>query len=125
MKITLKELRQIVKTIIKEERLHESEGASYFLELKIANGQTFRFNDELPGEQDQFSYIIYDWIRNNANRNYASMDDESETQLTFTVELTSAPDFQTAFKKFLNSKKYDITFTPPKGTNLYGEIKKL
>lgn len=125
MKITLKELRQIVKTVIKEEMLLESQGTSYYLELHIANGQTFRFNDELPGEEDQFSYIIYDWIRNNANRNYASMDDESETELTFTIELTSAPDFQAAFKKFLNSKKFDVTFNPPKGTNLYGMIKKL
>lgn len=125
MKITLTELKQFIKSIIKEESLLESQGTSYYLELHIANGQTFRFHHELPEEGEQFSYIIYDWIRNNANRNSASMDDESETELTFTVELTSAPDFQTAFKKFLNSKKFDITFDSPKGTDLYGMIKKL
>ena len=120
MKITLTELKQFIKSIIKEESLLESQGTSYYLELHIANGQTFRFHHELPEEGEQFSYIIYDWIRNNVFENYATMDDESETELTFTIKLTSVPNFQAAFKEFLNSKGFDITFNPP--NELYGII---
>ena len=115
----VKELRKIIKEG-RVKILFESEGVEYYLELHIANGQTFRFNDELPGEEDQFSYIIYDWIRNNVFENYATMDDESETELTFTIKLTSVPNFQAAFKEFLNSKGFDITFNPP--NKLYGII---
>jgi hypothetical protein len=123
MKIKLSELRQLIKSVLKEERLLESDGTEYYLELKIANGQAFRFSDELPGESDQFSYIIYDWIRNNAHENYASMDDESETKLTFTMQTTSIADFQLKFKTFLKTKKFDVNFMPPKENNLYGIIK--
>lgn len=110
-------------------------GISYFLELQISNGETFRFNDELPGEEDQFSYIIYDWMRNNAYKNYASMDDESETELTFTIKVPlrdpktginySITDFQRSFRSFLKTKTFDVKFSKTEGKKLYAEIKKL
>lgn len=112
-----------------------NDGVSYFLEVQIANGETIRFNDELPGENDQFSYIIYDWMRNNAFNNYASMDDESETQLTFTVKIPlrdlktglnyTITDFQRSFRSFLKTKMYDANFAKTEGKKLYIEIKKL
>lgn len=110
-------------------------GVSYFLELQISNGETFKFNDELPDENDQFSYIIYDWIRNNAQNNYANMDDESETELTFTIKIPlrdpksglnyTITDFQRSFRNFLKTKMYDVKFSKTEGKKLYAEIRKL
>ena len=121
MKITLKELRQIIKSVIKEEATNNE----YYLELHISNGQSFRFNDELP-EGDQFSYIIYDWMRKNAHQNYAILDDESETELTFTFKIDyPITEFPQKFISFLKTKMFDAKFDVQKGNNLYAVIKKL
>ena len=111
------------------------EGVSYYIELQIANGESIRFNDEIPGDNDQFSYIIYDWMRNNAHNNYANMDDESESELTFTVKIPlrnantgqnyTITDFQRSFRSFLKSKMYDVKFVKTEGKKLYAEIKKI
>jgi hypothetical protein len=110
------------------------DGASYYIELQIANGESLRFNDELPGDNDQFSYIIYDWMRNETNDN-ANLDDESESELTFTVKIPlknsntgqnyTITDFQRSFRSFLKSKMYDVKFVKTEGKKLYAEIKKL
>lgn len=112
-----------------------NDGISYYLELQISNAESFRFNDELPGEGDQFSYIIYDWMRKNAHNNYANMDDESETELTFTIKIPlrdsktglnyTITDFQRSFRSFLKTKMYDVKFAKTEGKKLYAEIKKL
>jgi len=112
-----------------------NDGISYYLELQISNGESFKFNDELPSENDQFSYIIYDWMRNNAHNNYATMDDESETQLTFTVKIPlrdpktglnyTITDFQRSFRNFLKAKMYDVKFSKTEGKKLFAEIRKL
>ncbi|MEY3079082.1 MAG: hypothetical protein RL086_235 [Bacteroidota bacterium] len=112
-----------------------NDGISYYLELQISNGESFKFNDELPGENDQFSFIIYDWMRNNAHNNYANMDDESETQLTFTIKIPlrdtktglnyTITDFQRSFRNFLKTKMYDVKFAKTEGKKLYAEVKKL
>lgn len=112
-----------------------NDGISYYLELQISNGESFKFNDEIPGENDQFSYIIYDWMRNNAHNNYANMDDESETQLTFTIKIPlrdtktglnyTITDFQRNFRNFLKTKMYDVKFAKTEGKKLYAEVKKL
>jgi hypothetical protein len=121
MKITLKELRQIVKSIIKEQATNNE----YYLELQISNGESFRFNDELP-EGEQFSYIIYDWMRKNAHQNYATLDDESETELTFTFKIDyPITEFQQKFISFLKTKNFVANFDVPKGNNLYAILKKL
>jgi hypothetical protein len=111
------------------------DGVSYYLELQITNGESFKFNNELPGENDQFSYIIYDWMRNNAHHNYASMDDESETQLTFTIKIPlrdpntglnyTITDFERSFRNFLKTKSFDAKFAKTEGKKLYAEIRKL
>lgn len=112
-----------------------NDGISYLLELQIEKDQSFRFNDELAGESDQLSYLIYDWVRNNAHKNYASMDDESETQLTFTIKIPlrdsktglnyTITDFQRSFRNFLKAKTFDAKFSKTEGKKLYAEIKKL
>jgi hypothetical protein len=112
-----------------------NDGVSYYLELQISNGESFKFSDELPGENDQLSYIIYDWMRNNAHNNYANMDDESETQLTFTIKIPlrdsktglnyTITDFQRSFRNFLKTKMYDVKFAKTEGKKLYAEIRKL
>jgi hypothetical protein len=112
-----------------------NDGVSYYLELQITNGESFKFSDELPGENDQLSYIIYDWMRNNAHNNYANMDDESETQLTFTIKIPlrdsktglnyTITDFQRSFRNFLKTKMYDVKFAKTEGKKLYAEIRKL
>jgi hypothetical protein len=112
-----------------------NDGVSYYLELQISNGESFKFNDELSGENEQFSYLIYDWMRNNAHNNYANMDDESETQLTFTIKIPlrdaktglnyTITDFQRSFRNFLKTKMYDVKFAKTEGKKLYAEVKKL
>lgn len=112
-----------------------NDGVSYYLELQIANGESFKFNDELPGENDQFSYILYDWMRSNAHNNYANLDDESETELTFTIKIPlrdsitglnyTITDFQRNFRNFLKTKMYDVKFAKTEGKKLFAEIKKL
>ena len=112
-----------------------NDGVSYYLELQIANNESFRFNDELAGDNDQFSYVIYDWMRNNAHNNYANMDDESETELTFTIKVPlrdlktgqnyTITDFQRSFRNFLKTKMYDVKFSKNEGKKLFAEIRKL
>lgn len=112
-----------------------NEGSSYYMELQITNGESFKFSDELPGDDDQFSYIIYQWMKDNSHNDYASLDDESETQLTFTFKIPlrdpisgrnySITDFQRSFRTFLKTKSYDVKFAKTEGKKIYAELRKI
>lgn len=107
-------------------------GISYQMDFQIRKGETFSFQDDLPSDDEQFSYIIYDWLRMNACKNYATMDDESETALTFTIKIPlrdaktgmnyTISDFQRSFRKFIKEKGFSCEFAKTEGKKLYVEV---
>jgi hypothetical protein len=107
-------------------------GVSYLMEFQISGDQSFLFSDEIATDGEQFSYLIYDWIRNNAYKNYATLDDESETALTFTVKLPlrdpvtgmnyQMKDFERNLRQFFKSKGYDCKSSKNEGKVLYLQV---
>ena len=106
-------------------------GISYQMDLQIRGGETFSFQDDVPSDDEQLSYLIYDWLRNNACKNYATMDDESETALAFTIKIPlrdsntgmnyTISDFQRSFRKFIKEKGFTCDFAKTEGKKLYVE----
>jgi hypothetical protein len=109
-----------------------NDGMKYLMEFQISSDQSFLFSDELPSDGEQFSYLIYDWIRNNAYKNYATLDDESETALTFTVKLPlrdpvtgmnyQMKDFERNLRQFLKSKGFDCKSSKTEAKVLYLQV---
>jgi hypothetical protein len=107
-------------------------GISYQMDFQIRNSETFSFQDDIPSDDEQLSYLIYDWLRNNACKNYATMDDESETALTFTVKIPlrdsktgmnyTISDFQRSLRKFFKEKGFSCDFAKTEGKKLYIEV---
>jgi hypothetical protein len=107
-------------------------GISYQMDFQIRNGETFSFQDDIPSDDEQLSYLIYDWLRNNACKNYATMDDESETALVFTVKIPlrdtktgmnyTISDFQRSLRKFIKEKGFSCDFAKTEGKKLYIEV---